>query len=33
LYWTALAIALIAGFVAPLPYNYYKLAKYEMACH
>ena len=33
MYWTALAIALIAGFIAPLPYNYYKLAKYDMACH
>jgi len=33
MYWTALAIALIAGFIAPLPYNYYKLARYEQACH
>ena len=29
IYWTALVIALIAGFIAPLPYNYYKLAKYD----
>ena len=33
MYWTALAIALIAGFIAPLPYNYYKLARYDMSCH
>ena len=33
MYWTALVIALLAGFIAPLPYNYYKLAKYDMACH
>ena len=33
MYWMALIIALIAGFIAPLPYNYYKLAKYDKACH
>ena len=33
MYWTALAIAMIAGFLAPLPYNYYKLVKYDQACH
>ena len=33
MYWTALAVALLAGFIAPLPYNYFKLAKYDMACH
>ena len=33
MYWTALLIALIAGFLAPLPYNYYKLEKFKMACH
>ena len=33
MYWTALLIALIAGFIAPLPYNYYKLAKHDLACH
>lgn len=33
LYWTALAIAMVAGFLAPLPYNYYKLVKYDQACH
>jgi cation transport ATPase len=33
MYWTALLIALIAGFIAPLPYNYYKLAKHDLGCH
>jgi hypothetical protein len=32
-YWTALAISLAAGFVAPLPYNYYKFKKHGKACH
>ena len=33
MYWTALVIAMVAGFLAPLPYNYYKLKKYNIACH
>lgn len=33
MYWTALVVALIAGFIAPLPYNYYKLKKFNKACH
>lgn len=33
MYWTALVIAMVAGFLAPLPYNYYKLKKYNKACH
>lgn len=32
-YWTAFIIASVAGFLAPLPYNYYKLKKYNKACH
>lgn len=32
-YWLALAISLLAGFLAPLPYNYYKLKKLGKACH
>ena len=32
-YWIAFAIASVAGFLAPLPYNYYKLKKYNQACH
>lgn len=33
MYWTALLIALVAGFLVPLPYNYYKLEKFNKACH
>ncbi|MCP4460080.1 MAG: DUF4396 domain-containing protein [Cytophagales bacterium] len=33
MYWTALIIAMIAGFLAPLPYNYYKLQRYNQSCH
>ncbi len=33
MYWTALVISMIAGFLVPLPYNYYKLKKYNKACH
>lgn len=32
-YWGALAISLVVGFLAPLPYNYFKLQKYGKACH
>jgi copper chaperone CopZ len=32
-YWVALAIAVFAGFIVPLPYNYYKLKKHGKACH
>ncbi|MEM7551814.1 MAG: DUF4396 domain-containing protein [Bacteroidota bacterium] len=33
MYWIALAIALLPGFLVPLPYNYYKLKKFNKACH
>jgi len=33
MYWIALGIAAIAGFLTPLPYNYYKLKKFNKACH
>ncbi len=33
LYWLALIPALLVGFFTPLPYNYYKLKKYNQACH
>ena len=33
MYWTALVFAMAAGFLAPLPYNYYKLKKFNKACH
>jgi len=32
-YWGALGISLIAGFIAPLPYNYYKFKKHGKSCH
>lgn len=32
-YWLALVPALLAGYVTPLPYNYYKLKKFNKACH
>ncbi len=32
-FWVALGIALVVGFLAPLPYNYYKLQKHGKACH
>jgi hypothetical protein len=32
-YWAALAISLVVGFLAPLPYNYYKLQKHGSSCH
>jgi cation transport ATPase len=32
-YWMAFAIASVVGFLTPLPYNYYKLKKYNKACH
>lgn len=33
MYYTALVVSMIAGFLGPLPYNYYKLKKYNQACH
>lgn len=32
-YWLAMLPAIAAGFLVPLPYNYYKLIKYGKACH
>ena len=32
-YWTALGISLVAGFLTPLPYNYYKFKKHGQSCH
>ena len=31
--WWAMPIMLIAGFITPLPYNYFRLKKYDKACH
>ncbi|MEM1408259.1 MAG: DUF4396 domain-containing protein [Bacteroidota bacterium] len=33
MYWLALVPALVVGFITPLPYNYYKLKKFNQACH
>ena len=33
LVWWVLPIMLLAGFITPLPYNYYRLKKYGQACH
>lgn len=32
-YWIALAISVSAGFLAPLPYNYWKFKQHGKACH
>lgn len=32
-FWVALALSMLAGFLVPLPYNYFKLRKYNKACH
>ena len=31
--WYILPVMLLAGFITPLPYNYYKLKKYNISCH
>ena len=31
--WYVLPIMLLAGFLTPLPYNFYKLKKYNISCH
>jgi len=31
--WYILPLMLFAGFITPLPYNYYKLKKYNISCH
>lgn len=32
-WWGALGISLGAGFLAPLPYNYYRLKRHGRSCH
>ncbi len=32
-YWLAFIPSALAGFLVPLPYNYYQLKKYDKACH
>ena len=31
--WYVILLMLLAGFITPLPYNYYKLKKYNISCH
>ena len=31
--WWAIPIMLFAGFITPLPYNYWRLKKYNVSCH
>ena len=31
--WWVMPIMLMAGFITPLPYNYFRLKKYGKACH
>ena len=31
--WYVLPIMLFMGFITPLPYNYFKLKKYNISCH
>jgi len=33
IFWFASGAAMAAGFLAPLPYNYFRLRKYSKACH
>ena len=31
--WWVIPIMLIVGFVTPWPYNYWRLKKFDIACH
>ena len=31
--WSVIPFMLLAGFITPLPYNYFRLKKYGKACH
>lgn len=31
--WVAISISMLAGFLVPLPYNYYKIQVYGKSCH
>ena len=33
LVWLIVPFMLLAGFLTPLPYNYYRLKKYDVSCH
>jgi hypothetical protein len=32
-YWMALGVSVGAGFLVPLPYNYWKFKRHGKACH
>ena len=32
-FWFAAGLALVAGYVTPLPYNYMRLRRYGLSCH
>jgi hypothetical protein len=32
-FWMVTAVSMLAGFLAPLPYNYFRLKFYKKACH
>tara|TARA_Y100001970_G_scaffold121071_1_gene150193 strand:- start:81338 stop:81772 length:435 start_codon:yes stop_codon:yes gene_type:complete len=33
LVWWVIPLMLLAGFITPLPYNYYRLKRYDASCH
>ena len=33
LVWWVVPIMLVVGFITPWPYNYWRLKKYDLACH
>ena len=33
LVWSVIRLMVLAGFLTPLPYNYYRLKKYDESCH
>jgi hypothetical protein len=33
LIWWVIPIMLVVGFITPWPYNYWRLKKYDLACH
>lgn len=33
MFWIAAVVSMMAGFLAPLPYNYHRLRKFGKACH
>ena len=33
LIWWVIPLMLIAGFLTPWPYNYWRLKKYQLSCH